>query len=534
MRLYNTMAHSKQEFTPRAQGKVAMYVCGPTVYNHIHIGNARTFLSFDIIRRYLEWRGYDVTFVSNLTDVDDKIIRRAAEEGTTPSELAEKYATAFIDVMHALGVEDPTVQPRATQEISGMIELVGRLIDSGHAYATFDGDVYFSVRSFPQYGKLSGRNIDELEGGHRELASAADESIADRKQDPLDFALWKAAKPGEPSWPSPWGEGRPGWHIECSVMSEKYLGLPFDIHGGGGDLVFPHHENEIAQSEAASGVPFANYWMHTGMLTVDGEKMSKSVGNFVLLKDSLAEYPSTVLRMLSLQTHYRSVLDYSPAQMDGAQVALERITTCVRNARFATSALDEVSRDAAAVSSIPASAVMWPCGPITERFPELAIDHPVLQEKRLVDACLVTGKRFVSEMDDDFNTASALGAIFTLVTEVNVFIHNRLDGSEHVGARVVETALDIIVVLMGVFGIDIALKEDALWPHDTVLLGLRIAGYTGEDPHAAVDALLEARDAARSQGQWDVADAVRDGLVGLGFIIEDTPQGARVIYKGRS
>ncbi len=524
MRLYNTMTRSKQEFTPRATGRVSMYVCGPTVYNHIHIGNARTFLSFDIIRRYLEWSGYDVTFVSNLTDVDDKIIKRAAQEGIAPSEVAEKYAAAFIDAMHALGVEDPTVRPRATREIPGMVELIAKLIDGGHAYTTCDGDVYFSVRSFPAYGKLSGRNIDELEGGHRELASSSDASIADRKEDPLDFALWKAAKLGEPQWPSPWGEGRPGWHIECSAMSEKYLGLPFDIHGGGGDLVFPHHENEIAQSEAVSGTTFANYWMHTGMLTVDGEKMSKSLGNFVLLKDSLAEYPASVLRMLSLQTHYRSVLDYSPAQMDAAQVALDRIETCVRNARFAATSAGVVVKP---IAGIPAR------GSATERFPELVGEHVPPRTRRLADVCLTTWGRFVSEMDDDFNTASALGSIFTLVAEVNAFIHDHPDGISPSEAETIEASTGVIVALMHVFGIELAVERVVAWPCEAVSLALRIADYAGDDPHVAVDVLLDARAAARSQGRCDTADAVRDGLAGLGFTIEDTPRGARVIYKGR-
>ena len=272
MKLYNTMTRTKEEFVPREEGKVAMYVCGPTVYNHIHLGNARTFLSFDTIRRYLLWKGYDVSFVQNVTDVDDKIIKKSHEEGRTFSEVASEYTQAFIDAMDAVNVLPPTVRPKATETIPEMIDLISRLINSGHAYEV-EGDVYFSVRSFPGYGKLSGRDVDDMRSGARI-------EIDDRKKDPLDFALWKSAKPGEPSWESPWGLGRPGWHIECSAMSEEELGLPFDIHGGGVDLVFPHHENEIAQSEAATGKTFARYWLHGGMLQVNSEKMSKSLNNF--------------------------------------------------------------------------------------------------------------------------------------------------------------------------------------------------------------------------------------------------------------
>jgi cysteinyl-tRNA synthetase len=279
IRVYNTLTRRKEPLETRDDGKVSIYVCGPTVYNHIHIGNARTFLSFDVIRRYLEWRGLEVTFVQNITDVDDKIIARAAEEDSTAEEVARTYTEAFFDSMRRLGIRRPDVQPRATETIADMIGMVERLLESGHAYEV-DGDVYFSVRSFPEYGKLSGRDIDEMRSGSRV-------DVDERKRDPLDFALWKSAKPGEPHWPSPWGEGRPGWHLECSVMSEKELGPSFDIHGGASDLIFPHHENEIAQSEAATGRPFARYWLHGGLLQVNAEKMSKSLGNFMLLRDVL-------------------------------------------------------------------------------------------------------------------------------------------------------------------------------------------------------------------------------------------------------
>ncbi len=302
IKLYDTRLRQKVDFEPVKPGKVAMYVCGPTVYNRIHIGNARTFISFDMIRRYLSWRGFEVTFVQNVTDVDDKIIKRAGEEDRTAAEVAEEYTCLFIEDMRAAGVQDPDIRPKATEEIDTMIALIERLIERGHAYAA-EGDVYFDVRSYPGYGQLSGRDVDEAESGHRELR-ADGQGLEDRKRDELDFALWKAAKPGEPAWPSPWGAGRPGWHIECSAMSEKYLGLPFDIHGGGADLVFPHHENERAQSECACDSTFANYWMHSGMLQIanaetgETEKMSKSLNNFLLLHEVLEQVRPAALRML--------------------------------------------------------------------------------------------------------------------------------------------------------------------------------------------------------------------------------------------
>ena len=329
LKIYDTKLREKVPFESLEHGKIGMYVCGPTVYNYIHIGNARTFVSFDVIRRYLSWRGFDVKFVSNITDVDDKIIKKANEEGRSAAEVAAEYSLAFLDDMHAMNVQDPDVRPRATEEIPEMIQLIQELIDGGHAYEV-EGDVYFSVRSYADYGALSGRNIDEMEGGHRELR-ADGQGLEDRKRDHLDFALWKAAKPGEPSWESPWGQGRPGWHIECSAMSRKYLGLPFDIHGGGADLVFPHHENERAQSEAACGCTFANHWMHSGMLQINHEKMSKSLGNFLLLRDILKTTSPDVLRFLMLQTHYRSPLDFSDERLDEAASALSRIENAVRN-----------------------------------------------------------------------------------------------------------------------------------------------------------------------------------------------------------
>ncbi|MCE5203377.1 MAG: cysteine--tRNA ligase [Actinomycetia bacterium] len=493
IRVYNTMTRSKEEFVPREAGKVAMYVCGPTVYNHIHIGNARTFLSFDVIRRYLMWRGFQVTFVQNITDVDDKIIKRATEERRTPAEIAETYTLAFRSAMDELGVLPPTRQPFATQTIPAMIDMVKRLIERGHAYVA-DGDVYFSVRSFPGYGALSGRNIDELESGARI-------DVDERKQDPLDFALWKSAKPGEPHWPSPWGEGRPGWHLECSVMSEGELGLPLDIHGGGSDLVFPHHENERAQSEAATGTMFARYWLHGGMLQINAEKMSKSLGNFLFLKDVLARYPAPVIRLLMLQTHYRSPLDFSDARLEEARAALERIENLVRNLRW-----------------------------VGEREPEgSGVPRPALE--RLSSAIEGTRAKFIEEMDDDFNTAAALASVFELARTANSFVSEHQGDIGGVERAVLHSAEELVTDLLGALGVDIAPETASSYPPDVVQVAAELAGYQGSDPQEAVRALLAARDAARSERNWAAADAVRDGLEMLGFTVEDTPQGVRVIYR---
>ncbi len=498
IRLYDTKQHKKVDFVPLHEGEVRMYVCGPTVYNRIHIGNARTFISFDMIRRYLEWRGFQVTFVQNVTDVDDKIINRAAEEGRSAAEVAAEYTEAFIGDMHAAGVADPTIRPKATEEIPAMIELVQALVDKGHAYVV-DGDVYFSVRSDPHYGTLSGRNIDEMESGHRELR-AEGQGLEDRKQDPLDFALWKAAKPGEPAWESPWGEGRPGWHIECSAMSHKYLGLPFDIHGGGQDLVFPHHENERAQSECGCGTTFANYWMHSGMLQVNSEKMSKSLGNFLLLHEVLEDARPEALRMLMLQTHYRSPLDFSPARMDEADAALTRIQNAL-------------------------SAADWACANAADGAPD-ALEGAALRQR--AEACQAA---FTEAMDDDFNAPAALGALFTLVTDMNSALADKALSVNDAEAVVCVT--DAIRELLGVLGIGLGEgEESAAYPEEVVSLAAEVAGYGGADPQEAVEALIEARGLARSEKDWAKADAVRDGLIALGFVIEDTPQGAKVTYEG--
>ncbi len=494
IRIYDTMAREKRPFVPVEEGKVGMYVCGPTVYNYIHIGNARTFISFDTIRRYLMWRGYEVTFVQNITDVDDKIIAKSLEEGRSAAEVAAEYAQAFIDDMHAAGVLDPDIRPRATEEIDAMIALVEKLIENGHAYEV-EGDVYFAVRSYEKYGQLSNRKIDEMESGHRELR-ADGQGLEERKRDPLDFALWKAAKPGEPSWDSPWGKGRPGWHIECSAMSEKYLGLPFDIHGGGADLAFPHHENERAQSEAACGCTFANYWIHGGMLQINSEKMSKSLGNFLLLRDVLKTTDPRVLRMLMLQTHYRSPLDFSDERLLEAQSALTRLVNFVTNTE-------------------------WLCSNPAQDPSTLDVD----QYRQAVDAMRSS---FIEAMDDDFNTAGALGAIFTFVSEANTLLSDTCVCC--LNAEAVEEGAKAVEELLAVLGIDLndAQEEGEENTEEVVALASSLAGYSGTESEEAIQALLDCRQNARKEKNFALADQIRDELGALGFTIEDTPQGARV------
>ena len=486
MQIYNTQFHKKQEFTPIDEGKVRMYVCGPTVYDQIHIGNARTFLSFDVIRRYLMYKGYDVTFAQNLTDVDDKIINRANEEGRTAGEVAEEYSNAFIEQMHRFGILDPDIRPRATREIEAMQEMICRLIDKGHAYVADNGDVYFSVRSDLQYGILSGRDLDQLRAGERV-------EVNDDKRDPFDFALWKAAKPGEPSWPSPWGEGRPGWHTECCAMIHRYLGTPIDIHGGGQDLVFPHHENETAQAVCAWDHLLANYWMHTGMLRVNGDKMSKSLGNFFTLKEILDKYPADAVRLLMLQTHYRSALDFQTDQLDGAVGTLDRLRTCVKNLRWAANNAVED-------------------GNLTDA------------DRALAKASSEAQAEFVRQMDDDFNTAGGLVAIFELVTAANKYLS---EAGETIASSVTLRAADTITELAEVLGVELEEAQSAL-PAELVDLARERAGYEGSDPEEAAEVLLAARQEARKAKDWGTADAIRDGITALGLVVEDTAAGARL------
>lgn len=495
IRIYDTMAREKRPFVPVHEGKVGMYVCGPTVYNYIHIGNARTFISFDTIRRYLMWRGYEVTFVQNVTDVDDKIIAKAQEEGRSAADVAAEYTQAFIDDMRAAGVLDPDIRPRATEEIDAMIALVQKLVDKGHAYEV-EGDVYFSVRSYEAYGQLSHRNIDDMETGHRELR-AEGQGLEDRKRDPLDFALWKAAKPGEPSWESPWGQGRPGWHIECSTMSEKYLHLPFDIHGGGADLAFPHHENERAQSEAAFDCTFANYWMHGGMLQINAEKMSKSLGNFLLLRDVLKTTDARVLRMLMLQTHYRSPLDFSDERLKEAETALGRLGNFAKNIQWLVQTAQE-EQDASVT------------------FDGAAFEAAL---NAMTDA-------FTEAMDDDFNTAGALGALYGFVNEANTLLADAHPSVSQ--AALLTCAVEKLEELLGVLGISLLVEQPAEYPEALFALASSVADYQGADGEAAIQALLDRRAAARKDRDFALADKVRDGLAEMGFVVEDTPQGARV------
>ena len=463
MQIYNTMTRRKEELVPRVPGKIGMYACGPTVYNFFHIGNARPFIVFDTLRRYLEYQGFEVTFVQNFTDIDDKMIRRANEEGISVKELGDRFIREYYTDADALGVKRATVNPRATEHIGEIIDLVSTLIEKGHAYPTSNGDVYFSVRSFPGYGKLSGQNIDDLENGAREARTDPSEE----KRDPLDFALWKGEKPGEPSWDSPWGKGRPGWHIECSAMSMSILGESFDIHGGGQDLIFPHHENEIAQSEAATGKPFARYWMHNGFINVDNEKMSKSAGNFFTVRDIAKEYDLEVVRMFMLGVHYRNPINFSRPLIEQAAAALERLRTARQRLEEAVRADAPTAEDAAFVASLDGFR-----------------------------------KAFEEAMDDDLNTAGAIGALFDFAHAANTFV------AVPRGAEAIDKALELFKKLTGVLGLACEKKQ--------------------ADVSDAALKLVEERTAAKKAKDWARADAIREELKAMGFAVKDTPQGPKL------
>ena len=459
--VYNTLGRVHQSFEPLEEGRVRMYVCGPTVQSAPHIGHGRCAVAFDVIRRYLVWRGWDVLFVQNITDVDDKIINRAAELGVTTEALVAEMTERFLTSYRRLGVLDPDITPAATRHIPEMIELVGRLVSRGLAYAS-GGDVYFRVRALEGYGKLSGRNVDELRIGAR-VEPGVD------KEDPLDFALWKGAKPGEPSWPSPWGDGRPGWHIECSAMSAKYLGLPFDIHAGGADLIFPHHENEIAQSEGATDGPFARYWLHNGMVNLGGEKLSKSTGHIVDLAEAIETYGGPVVRLFLLRAAYRSPIEYSGDSLGDARAGLDRLRSFVRRAP---------------ASSEPDAATL---------------------------------DRFVASMEDDFNTPEALGALFETVRRGNA----RLDRGDDAGSLI-----GAVREVAGVLGIDLGggglegLEE----PLTELAARYEVEAGSAED---MVRRLVAARTAARQSRDWSRADAIRDDMAGAGIVIEDSADGVR-------
>lgn len=468
MKIFNTMTRKKEEFMPINDGKVGIYVCGPTVYDYIHIGNARPMIVFDTLRRYLLYKGYDVNYVSNFTDVDDKIIKRALEEGVTSSEISERYIAEVKKDMADLNVLEATTHPKATEEIDDMIAMVETLIEKGHAYEV-NGTVYFRTRSFPGYGKLSKKNIDDLEAGHRDEKHQLKVSGEGEKEDFLDFVLWKPKKEGEPSWPSPWGEGRPGWHLECSVMSKKYIGDIIDIHAGGEDLIFPHHENEIAQSEAANGVEFARYWMHNAFLKIDGEKMSKSLGNFFTIRDIGKKYPLQVIRFFMLSAHYRSPLNFSDALVESAKASLGRILNAMSN---------------------------------LEDILNVAKERPLtVDEEELKNQILAYVSKFEEAMEDDLNTADAISYIFELVKLVNTNITS--DSS----LEVVKTAYETIGKLCDVLGI-ITKQEKEILDSD-------------------IEALIEERQAARKAKNFARADEIRDMLAEQGIILEDTREGVK-------
>ncbi len=460
MKIFNTLTKEKQEFVPIKEGEVKIYACGPTVYNYIHIGNARPICVFDVLRRYLEYRGYNVTFVQNFTDIDDKIIKRANEEGTDFVTVSEKYIEEFWKDAKGLNFREANIHPKATENIDKIIEIVSGLIDNGHAYAV-DGDVYFSPKTFNEYGKLSHQPLEELEAGARIM-------VGDIKKDPMDFALWKAAKPGEPYWESPWGKGRPGWHIECSAMVCRYLGESIDIHCGGQDLIFPHHENEIAQSECFTGKPFANYWMHNGYINVDNVKMSKSLGNFKTVRDVAAVYGYEPIRYLMISSSYRSPINYSIDIIEQCKAALSRLYTCRDSIDFE---IKNNSNDGEISAEIKAQ-----------------LDSRVNQ--------------FVEAMDDDLNTADGISAVFELVRDINTLVIGK-----GVTKATAEYAAKIFDELTGVLGLVYNRKTETL----------------DED----IDAMIAARTQARKDKNWAEADRIRDELKAMGIVLEDTAQGVK-------
>lgn len=465
MKIYNTLTRKKEEFVPLVPGHVSMYVCGPTVYNLIHIGNARPMIVFDTARRYMEYKGYEVNYVSNFTDVDDKIIKKAMEEGVSAEEVSGRYIEECKKDMAGMNVKPATTHPQATQEINGMIDMISTLVEKGYAYAAADGTVYFRTRKFEEYGKLSHKNLDDLRGGNRSLLVSGE----DQKEDPLDFVLWKPKKEGEPSWPSPWCDGRPGWHIECSVMSKKYLGEEIDIHAGGEDLIFPHHENEIAQSECCNGKPFARYWLHNAFLNIDNRKMSKSLGNFFTVREIGEKYDLQVLRFFMLSAHYRSPLNFSADLMEASKNGLDRIVNAVSNLQFVA----EHTETAEMTAEEEASAA--------------ELDGYV--------------QKFDEAMDDDFNTADAISVIFELVKFANTNV------TEKTSAAFAGRVKDTILMLGDVLGLILEKKEEML---------------DGE-----IEALIKERQAARKAKNFARADEIRDLLLEKGIVLKDTREGVK-------
>lgn len=461
IKVYNTLNKKKEEFIPLTPGEVKMYVCGPTVYNFFHIGNGRTFIVFDTIRRYFEYRGFKVDFVQNFTDIDDKMIKKANEEGTTVKKIGDTYIKEYYQDADALNIERATVNPRATEFIGEIIKFVKGLVDKGYAYEV-DGDVYFSTKKFEGYGKLSGQNIEDLQSGARI-------SVDERKKDPMDFAIWKAQKPGEPAWNSPWGMGRPGWHIECSCMAKKLLGETIDIHAGGSDLKFPHHENEIAQSEALTGEPFARYWLHSAFVNVNNEKMSKSLNNFFTAREILERYDADVIRFLMLSAHYRQQLNFSEDLLESAKASVERIYNAIGNLE---NLIDEVSR---------------------EEMNE--------EEKAYLESLNKYKEKYIEKMDDDFNTADAITAIFDLIKDTNTNI--TIDSSKELAQK----ALELIRELGAPLG----------------MFQKSTKGNLAEE----IEALIAKRQQARKDRDFALADKIRDELKDRGIVLEDTPQGVR-------
>ena len=458
MKLYNTLTRKKEDFVPIEPRKVKMYSCGPTVYNYFHIGNARPFIIFDTLRRYLEYRGYEVDFVQNFTDIDDKMIKRANEEGITVKELADRFIGEYFTDAHGLGIKEATVHPKATENIDAIIGIINKLIEKGYAY-NVNGDVYFRVKKFKDYGKLSHQPLENLEAGARIEVGA-------HKEDPMDFTVWKAKKEGEPAWESPWGEGRPGWHIECSAMVNKYLGETIDIHSGGQDLIFPHHENEIAQSEAANGVPFAHYWLHNGYINVDNRKMSKSLNNFFTVRDVAKEFDYDVIRFFMLSAHYRNPINFSHELLCQARAGLERIKNCFDSLEF----LKKTASDGECNNAVKKE---------LEKFRQ----------------------RFTDAMDDDINTADAISVIFDLVKYINITV----DGSQSLATA--EAAQSMLCELAGVLGIEIKDKQEFL--------------------DADIEKLIEERNEARKAKDFKRADEIRDTLKENGIVLEDTRQGVK-------
>jgi len=461
MKIYNTMTREKEEFIPLKPGEVSMYVCGPTVYNFFHIGNARTFLVFDTVRRYFEYRGYKVNFVQNFTDIDDKMINKANDEEITVKQLGDRFIKEYYQDADGLNIQRATVNPRATEFMEEIVSFVKDLVDKGFAYEV-DGDVYFSTKKFHEYGKLSGQNLDDLQAGSRI-------NVDERKNDPMDFAIWKAKKPNEPSWASPWGEGRPGWHIECSCMAHKLLGETIDIHAGGSDLVFPHHENEIAQSEARTGKPLANYWMHSAYLNINNQKMSKSLNNFFTAREILANYESDVVRLFMLSGHYRTQLNYSVDLLDSAKVSLQRFTNAIAK--------------------------------LEELFSETKVEELTEVDAKFAKNLERYKQKYIEKMDDDFNTADAISVMFDAIRDININING--DSSK----AIIKLAIGLIRELGGPLGILEKKKKITL-----------------EDE---VEELIKKRKQARIDKDWALSDKIRDDLKAKGIVLEDTPQGVR-------